>query len=165
MLKSIFHHLIHGFERMFGYDASYMHDVADISTGAAFKLALLQGMAQHRDGASKEAWYAAKLAGVLAEDCGPCSQLCVDMAVKDGVAPSKLAALVRGDVDQAGAGAALGYRYGIAVATNTQNIHTLVEEVRVCVLASAGWSDSPSPSLRRARFRRSSARSVTVPLV
>jgi hypothetical protein len=142
---------------MFGYDASYMHDVADISTGAAFKLALLQGMAQHRDGASKEAWYAAKLAGVLAEDCGPCSQLCVDLAVKDGVAPSKLAALVRGDVEQAGAGAALGYRYGIAVATNTQNIHTLVEEVRVCFgerglvsLAFAVTSARMFPTLKRA---------------
>ena len=118
MFKAYLHRKIAATEREFGYDATYTHEMLDASLPAFLKFALFQGMAQHRAGAPREAWYAAKLAGAMSEDCGPCSQLVVDMALKAGIDPKIISALVRGDLTRAGADAALGFRYGQAVATN-----------------------------------------------
>jgi hypothetical protein len=130
MLKLLFHKAIRGYEKQFGYDATYLHEILDASIAAFVKFMLFQMMANHRDGASKEAWYAAKLAGALSEDCGPCSQLVVNMALKDGVPQQVIAALLHGDMDKAGEDAALGFRYGRAVANRDPSIAALVEAVK-----------------------------------
>lgn len=129
MLKSWMHRKLRAFADPFGYDATYLHEMIDIAPMAAMKFQLFQIMAQHRDGVAGDAWHAARLAGALSEDCGPCTQLCVDIAIKDGVEPQKLAALLRGDIEQAGPDAALAFRYAIAVATNGDTLE-LVEKVR-----------------------------------
>jgi len=118
MLKSYLHRKIATMERAFRYDATYVHEMLDASTPAFVKFGLFQKMGAHRDGVPREAWFAAKLAAVMSEDCGPCAQLMVDMALQAGVDPKVISGLVRGDLDRAGADAALGYRYGLAVATN-----------------------------------------------
>jgi hypothetical protein len=119
MFKSYLHGKIKAMERAFGYDAAYAHEMLDASTPAFMKFGLFQAMANHCDNVSKEAWYAAKLAGAISEDCGPCSQLVVDMALKAGVDAKILAALARGDFHDAGTDATLGYLYGQAVAINS----------------------------------------------
>jgi hypothetical protein len=43
------------------------------------------------------AWYAAKLVGTLTEDCGPCTQLNVTMALRAGVDGKQLAAVLARD--------------------------------------------------------------------
>ena len=125
MFKSYLHRKIASMERAFGYDATYVHEILDASTPAFLKFGLFQTMGAHRDGVPREAWFAAKLAAVMSEDCGPCAQLGVDMALKEGVDPKIIAALARGDLERAGADAALGYRYGLAVATNASEAVTL----------------------------------------
>jgi hypothetical protein len=124
------HAQVKRFERAFGYDATYMHEVIDASLPAAWKFVAVQMMSNHCEDVSKDAWHAAHLAGALSEDCGPCAQLCIDMARKDGMEAEKLAALVRGDIEAAGPDAALGYRYGMAVATNSDQVLALVEQAR-----------------------------------
>ena len=118
MFKSILHRKIAAMEREFGYDATYAHEMLNASLPAFLKFALFQGMAKHRDGVPREAWFAAGLAAAMSEDCGPCAQLGVDMALKAGLDPKIVAALARGDFAAAGADAAFGFRYGHAVATN-----------------------------------------------
>ena len=130
MIKSVMHWYVRRFERTWGYDASYFHDVVSASPSAARKFMFLQPMAQHCEGVSKDAWHAAHLAGAMAEDCGPCVQICVDMATRGGMEPEKLAALIRGDIDDAGSEAAFGFRYGMAVATNADTTLSLVEQAR-----------------------------------
>jgi hypothetical protein len=130
MLKAWLHGAIRKFERQFGYDGGYMHEIVEASPTAGFKFALGTLVSQHREGVPKEAWYAAKLAAALSEDCGPCTQLVVDMAAKAGLSPLALAALIRGDIEQAGEHAAFGYRYGMAVATNAPEQIELVEEAK-----------------------------------
>lgn len=130
MLKRLMHRYIRSFEKSFGYDASYMHDVVDASSSAIVKFSFVQIMSRHRQDVSSDAWHAAHLAGALSEDCGPCVQICVDMATKDGMDPRKLASLVRGDIDAAGVDAALGFRFGMAVATNADTVLALVEQAR-----------------------------------
>ena len=130
MLKSYCHKKIAAMEREFGYDATYTHEMLEASLPAFLKFALFQSMAQHRDQAPREAWYAAKLAAAMSEDCGPCSQLCVDMALKAGVEPKIVAALAGGDMSEAGPDAALGFLYGQAVAANSPDAVQLAAEAK-----------------------------------
>ena len=129
MLKRWMHNQIAKLERNFGYDAGYFHEVIDVSPAAAFKFSLFQVMAKHRDSVPKEAWCAAGIAAALTEDCGPCTQLGVDMALRAGVSARDISALLRGDIEQASTDAALGFRYGIAVATNSPDALALSEQV------------------------------------
>ncbi len=157
MLKSLLHRLIRPMERKYGYDAGYMHEMIDASSSAALKFAMAQAMANHCDSVSKDAWYAARLAAVLSEDCGPCTQLGVDMAKEQGVDEAKIAHLLRGDIEAAGPDAALGYRFGMAVATNSDAILDLVDRVRdrygergLVSLALAVTGTRMYPTLKRA---------------
>jgi hypothetical protein len=93
MFTSYLHRKVAAMERAFSYDAAYVHEMLDASTSAFIKFAMFQRMAAHCDSVSREAWYAAKLAAVIAEDCGPCAQLTVDMALQAGVDPKIIAAL------------------------------------------------------------------------
>ncbi len=130
MLKSFLHNRVRPMERHYGYDAGYIHELIDASPAAAIKFVMAQMMASHHDEVPKDAWYAAKLAAALSEDCGPCTQLCVNMATEAGMEPEKIAHLLRGDIESAGPDAALGFRYGIAVATNSDQVVPLVGKAR-----------------------------------
>ena len=127
MFKWFFHRQISALECAYGYDATYLHEVLDISTAAFLKFTLFQIMSADRHSIPRDAWFAARIAAALSEDCGPCTQLVVDMALRDGMAPDSISALLRGDIEAAGADAALGFRYGVAVTTNSPDAVMLVE--------------------------------------
>ncbi|HTW34544.1 MAG TPA: hypothetical protein VMD53_07995 [Rhizomicrobium sp.] len=129
MIKAFLHRSVAKLEKRYDYDAHYLHDVIDVSPSAFFKFGLFQVMSSHRDGAPIDAYCAARIAATLSEDCGPCTQLTVDMALAGGVDPKHIAALLRGDLEQAGQDAELGFRYGIAVSQNTPNAVALSAEV------------------------------------
>src|SRR5512144_3380393 len=67
--------------KRYGYDTSYLEMMLEQSPNAFFKFAPLMKAAGHREVVAVEVCFAAKLVGSLAEDCGPCTQLCVDMAL------------------------------------------------------------------------------------
>ena len=128
MIKSWMHRRIEKFARHYGYDAGYVHEIIDVSPAAVFKFGLFQIMASHRQDVPKEALFAAKLAAVLCEDCGPCTQLGVNMGLEEGISARVITALLRGDIEAAGKDAELGFRYGVAVAQNTPDALALAEE-------------------------------------
>ncbi len=129
MLKQILHKRISQFEKAFGYDGTYMHEVLDASLVAFLKFSLFQIMSQHREQVPYVAWSAARLAATLSEDCGPCTQLGIDMALRAHVPADTLKALLRGDLEHVDADASLGFRYGTAVAQNSPDAVALAEEV------------------------------------
>jgi RNA polymerase sigma-70 factor (ECF subfamily) len=114
MLKAFIHRLIGAqLERPFGYDASYLHAVADASPATFFRFSVLTGLVDRR-AAPAEALAAAGLVGTLAEDCGPCTQIGVDMALKGGARPAVIRAILAGDAAAMGEAARLGYRFARA---------------------------------------------------
>ena len=62
-----------------------------------------------------EAWFAAKLVAAMAEDCGPCTQLVVTMAEREGVSPPILARNFGRRTRGLAPDAALGFRFARAV--------------------------------------------------
>ncbi|NWH07706.1 MAG: carboxymuconolactone decarboxylase family protein [Alphaproteobacteria bacterium] len=97
MFKWFAHRQISAFERRFGYDASYMHEIAQASDRAISTLWRAAQMSAHREGLPKDAWHAAKIVAARAEDCGPCTQLTVDMALADGVSQEIIRAIIARD--------------------------------------------------------------------
>jgi hypothetical protein len=113
MLQAMLTRWIDGFEKTWGYDASYMRDVIRVSPASLVKFALGARAADSK-AAPQEALFAATLVGVLAEDCGPCTQLGVDMALAYGLDPKVVRAVLAGDEAAMGETAALAFRFARA---------------------------------------------------
>jgi hypothetical protein len=103
------------FERNFDYDFTYARDIYDASPRAFFRFARVSGLAEHRENVPREAWFAAKIAAAMAEDCGPCTQLVVTMAEREGVSAPTLRAILAGEQGALPPDAALGFRFARAV--------------------------------------------------
>ena len=102
---------IDAFERDYGYDASYIREMLDVDLGAVLALARLQALSDYRQGVSPAAWYAAKFVAARGEDCGPCTQLVITAAERDGVSADVLKALVAGDIRAMPDDVVLAYRF------------------------------------------------------
>lgn len=103
------------FEREWNYDAAYLREMVDADLAAALAFAKLAGLADYRKDVPVAVYFAARLAGTMAEDCGPCTQLTVDMAERAGVAPAILRAIAARDFDAMPREVALGLRFAQAV--------------------------------------------------
>jgi hypothetical protein len=115
MLRWLVRKRLDAYEREFDYDTSYLRDIYAASPRAFSRFTKFIGLSTYREGAPYDAWFAAKLVGTLAEDCGPCTQLVVTMAERAGVNAATLRAILAGDEAAMSADAALGYRFSRAV--------------------------------------------------
>jgi hypothetical protein len=113
MLKAFLSRQIDKVERQWGYDASYMRFVLAASPANFLRFGVLPGLVDRR-AAPGAALAAAGIAGTLVEDCGPCTQIGVDMAAAGGVAPQVLRAILAGDEAAMGPDAALAWRFARA---------------------------------------------------
>jgi hypothetical protein len=113
VLKILFSRMIDGMEKTWGYDASYMRHVLAASPASFLKFSFVPGLVD-RKAAPAEALAAAGIAGTLKEDCGPCTQIGVDMAAAGGVKPEVLRAILAGDEAGMGEAAALAWRFANA---------------------------------------------------
>ena len=101
--------------KRYGYDTSYLETMLRESPSAFFKFAPLMKAAGHREVVPVDASFAAKLVGALAEDCGPCTQLCVDMALEAGMPNDQIEAVLRRDPRAMNNDTVLGFRFADAV--------------------------------------------------
>ena len=130
MLKRFIGSRLSAFERRYQYDMSYLRQVLKIRLRAFLAFAPVTKLSSYRDGLPVDAWYAAKLAATLHEDCGPCTQLVVRMAEEAGVSHTVLRSILKRDFEQLNASAALGLRYAEGVLTNAPGLDSLRDEVR-----------------------------------
>lgn len=115
MFRWIIKRRVAAFERDFGYDATYVRDILDASALAMWRFYPIGALSNYRQDIPPEPWHAAKIMATLSEDCGPCTQLVVTMAERDGVNPGTIRAILAGDVTAMGPDAALGYKFANAV--------------------------------------------------
>jgi hypothetical protein len=129
MLKWIIHRKLRAFEKAYGYDASYMHEVLDLDVGAFLKFGRATGLGRYRKNEPAEAYFAATLAASMHADCGPCTQLGVTFALQSGVPPRTIAAVINGDETAMTPDAQLGYRFARAVLAHAPEADPLREEI------------------------------------
>ena len=73
MLRWLRRREIAAFEREFDYDMGYARDVLAADVGALMRFSRVLAMSEYRRDVPRDAWYAAMLAAILAENCGPCT--------------------------------------------------------------------------------------------
>jgi hypothetical protein len=129
MIGWILRRQIAAFERTWNYDASYMHEVLGADPGALWAFSKVMGMARYRKDVPLAAYYAAGITGTMAEDCGPCTQLTVDMAARSGVDAATLKAIVSGNISAMPDDAALAVRFTRAILRHAPEADALREEV------------------------------------
>jgi hypothetical protein len=115
MRKFIARRMLRATAKCYGYDASYLEMMLKESPAAFFKFAPVMKASAHRELVPVEASFAAKITGALAEDCGPCTQLCVDMVLEAGMAKDQIEAVLRRNTGAMSADTALGFRFAEAV--------------------------------------------------
>ncbi len=121
---------LNAFSKRYDYDTAYKRAILDASPRAFMRLYDITKAAAHREAAPLEAYFAAKLAGAMAEDCGPCTQLVVNMAREAKVADAQIEAVLKRDVAAMSADTGLGYRFAEAILARTDDDESAREAVR-----------------------------------
>lgn len=111
MVRRLLRRTIESFERKWNYDASYLKEIADLSPRAAVQFALATSLGTYRRDVPLAPLFAAGITAVRSEDCGPCTQLAVTMAERQGVGPEILRALLKDDEAAMPEDVALAWRF------------------------------------------------------
>lgn len=111
MIKWVLRRAIGKFEREWNYDATYVRDMIDASPRAAWLFARATAIGQFRRDVPIDAWCAAGITAVRHEDCGPCTQLGVQMAERAGVRPDVLRAVLSDNPEAMPPDVALAWRF------------------------------------------------------
>lgn len=141
MLRWIAKRRLAAFERTFDYDTTFMRDMVDVSWRGFLRFASVAKLSHHREDVPLEAWYAAKIVALMIEDCGPCTQLNVTMAERDGVQPAVLRGILAGDEAAMGPDAALAFRFARAALAHDGEADRWREQIE------ARWSQRAVVSL------------------
>jgi hypothetical protein len=168
VIKAFLHNYVRKFARRYDYDATYMHEMADISTAAFVRFGIMQqGGGAWRGSAPLAPWCAAGIAGALLEDCGPCVQIAADMAVEAGMDGAVIAALLRGTPTDAEA--QLGFDYGRALLLATDDLDALREQIiakwgheALLALSLRAMTTRNFPALKRAMGHAKTCQRVRV---
>lgn len=155
--------------RRYGYDTSYLDYMLTESPAAFFKFAAVAKASAHREVVPVEASFAAKITGPMAEDCGPCVQLSIDMALEAGMAKDQIEAVVRRDTGAMNVSTKLAFRFADAVTSRAANADQHRDEVRarwgekgVIDLAMAMQMGRMFPMMKTALGYAKECRRVTV---
>lgn len=98
-----------------GVNMDYAFHLRDVEPSRLWRYSFIKTVEGRRRYTSAEAWHAAGMAAAMVEDCGPCVQIHVNLALKDGVNPDTLRALAARQLDGVPPDVALAFQYGDAV--------------------------------------------------
>lgn len=113
---------IAAFERRYRYRMDYARQLYEASPGAFWQLGRLFGIAGRVPGLNPTMLVAAKFAATRREDCGPCAQLVLDLALDAGVPLAALHALLAGDQAAMPADMRLAWCYAEAALGRTPDL-------------------------------------------
>lgn len=94
MIKYLFNKMLTSMSKRYDYDVRYQQDILNNDLGAFLKFMGFQMMATHASQVPIAPLFAARIRAIIAEDCGPCAQLVVNMALEAKIAPDIVSAIV-----------------------------------------------------------------------
>ena len=129
MMKWFIRKRLAAFEKDFGYDVSYMRHVLDTDTSAFIKFARAASSVKYRKDVPMDLYHAVGFTGIVAADCGPCTQLGVTMALREGLPAATITKILRGNLDDMTEPTRLGVRFARAVLARSSEADELREEI------------------------------------
>lgn len=88
---------IAAFETKWGYDASYLRELLATDPKAFWAFAKAAKLGEYRRDVPAEPYFAAKCIAIMHEDCGPCTQLGVGLALAAGCTQTVIGNVIAGD--------------------------------------------------------------------
>jgi alkylhydroperoxidase family enzyme len=130
MMKWFLGRSIGQFERRFEYDATYLRHLLEVSPEAFLRFSGVKLLGGYVRDVPPAVFHAASIRSALRADCGPCVQLVVRFAELDGVDPSTLRAIVKGELDALDEPVRLGALFAGAVLDRAPAMDELRERLR-----------------------------------
>ena len=125
--------LLHGIrrqEKALGVPLDYLRDVVCWNPSVVMKLGLLAPLGNHRRHAPADALHLARIQATLAEDCGDCVQIAVNLARHDGIRPEWIQAVLQHQPEALPPELNLVYRFVEAVLGDTPEQEDYRRQVR-----------------------------------
>lgn len=122
-----------GKKRIGDVNMDYAYHLRDVAPSRLWRFAFIQVVEGGRKHTPAEAYHAAGMAAAMVEDCGPCVQIHVNLALKDGVNADLLRSLAARRLDKVPPHVALAFNYGDAVSKGV-----MAEEMRDEIRAKWG---------------------------
>jgi len=116
-------------ERVLGASLDWLRALVSASLPAFFKFMLLAPFGNHRQRVPRNAWYVARLAATLHEDCGSSAQSVVNLARKDGISRVLVNSVMHGQPERLSDELADVYHFTQSVVRQTDD-GTLRETLR-----------------------------------
>ena len=130
MLSWLLHRKLDAEEKKLGESMEYLRYIVNVSPATFLRFASIMPFAHSRKVLPTNAWYVAQLVAVGHEDCGPCLQITVNLAQKDGVDGSVIRAVLDGERDSLSEEMQAIYDFTRSLASGGPNVDSLREELR-----------------------------------
>jgi len=129
MIKNLANNALKKFAERYDYAVDYLQYLLQKDGWAFLKFSFMQGISNHRRSVPMAPYYAAKICTTMWEDCGPCVQLVVNMALEAKVQPQFVRAIVDKNLEQLPEEIILVMRFTEAVLARSAEVSDLREEV------------------------------------
>ncbi|NAX45395.1 hypothetical protein CAG70_00020 [Photobacterium halotolerans] len=97
MIRYLFSKMLLAFKNRYDYDIRYQQDILKTDLGAFLKFMGFQTMSSHSGNLPAGPLYAARIRAIIWDDCGPCTQLAVNMALEAKISPDIVQAIINKD--------------------------------------------------------------------
>ncbi|WP_200881876.1 hypothetical protein [Nitrincola sp. A-D6] len=116
-------------KKRYDYDVGYMQDILQADVGAFLKFMGFQTMSSHSGHVPPGPLCAARIRAIIWDDCGPCTQLVVNMALEANVSPDIVSAIIDRDLNKLPKDIALVVQFTESVLAHNPEADDLREEI------------------------------------
>ncbi|MCF6442996.1 hypothetical protein L1077_26585 [Pseudoalteromonas luteoviolacea] len=111
MIKFLLNKQIQDMKSRYDYDVQYMEDILQSNLAAFFKYWGFTSMSSHSAQVPVAPLFAARIRTLINEDCGPCIQLAVNMALEAGLDAALIEKIIKNQQDKVPKEVALTMRF------------------------------------------------------
>ena len=129
MIRYVLNKMLLAMNSRYDYDVRYQQDILKTDLGAFLKFMGFQAMTSHSGNLPSEPLFAARIRAIIWDDCGPCTQLIVNMALEAKVSPDIVRAIVDRDLNKLSEDTALVVRFTELVLAHNPEADDLREEI------------------------------------
>ena len=129
MIRTMFNKMLLSMKDRYDYDVGYQQDILKADLGAFLKFMGFQTMSSHAGNLPVGPLFAARLRAIIWDDCGPCTQLIVNMALEAKVSPAIVSAIIDKDLQNLPEDIALVVRFTEFVLAHNPEADDLREKI------------------------------------
>lgn len=129
MIRYVFNKILLAMQNRYDYDVRYMQDILKADLRAFLKFMRFQSMSSHSGNLPAGPLFAARIRAIIWDDCGPCTQLVVNMALEAKVSPDIVRAIIDRDLNNLPEDIALVVRFTELVLAHNPELDDLREKI------------------------------------